>query len=187
MVGLGNPGPRFDATRHNVGFAVVEAAARRLGVRLRKPLFARYRLGRTGGRPSERMVLAEPLTYMNRSGTVMPRLQARAQAGPAQTLVICDNLDLEPGRVRVKRGGGTAGHRGLASIVEVLGHGDFLRLYIGVGRPADGDVVAHVLGVPPAEEAGLYEEAVGRAVDAVLALRERPPQQVMNETNRRSS
>lgn len=185
MVGLGNPGPRFDGTRHNVGFAVVEAAARRLGVRLRKPLFARYRLGRTAGPPSERMVLAEPLTYMNRSGTVMPRLQARA--APAETLVICDNLDLEPGRVRMKQGGGTAGHRGLASIVEALGHGDFLRLYIGVGRPADGDVVAHVLGVPPDGEAALYKEAVRRAADAVLALRERPPQQVMNETNRRSS
>jgi PTH1 family peptidyl-tRNA hydrolase len=101
-------------------------------------------------------------------------------------VVICDNLDLEPGRVRMKQGGGTAGHRGLASIVETLGHGDFLRLYIGVGRPSDGDVVAHVLGVPPPEEADVYDRAVTRAADAVLALRQRPPGQVMNETNRRT-
>lgn len=132
------------------------------------------------------MLLAEPLTYMNRSGIVFPRLLERAGAQPSETVVICDNLDLEPGRVRMKQGGGTAGHRGLASIVETLGHGDFLRLYIGVGRPSDGDVVAHVLGVPPPEEADVYDRAVTRAADAVLALRQRPPGQVMNETNRRT-
>jgi PTH1 family peptidyl-tRNA hydrolase len=132
-------------------------------------------------------VLAEPLTYMNRSGQVFPKLLGRARTAPEASIVVCDNLDLPPGRVRMKQGGGTAGHRGLASIVEVLGHGDFLRLYIGVGRPTDGDVVSHVLGVPPEEERERYAQAVSRAADAVIALRDREPQQVMNETNRRSA
>ena len=184
-MGLGNPGPRFEGTRHNVGFAVVEKTAARLDVSLRKPLFARYRFARTASSSEDPLVLAEPLTYMNRSGDALPGLLRRAGVEPEAAVVVCDNLDLPAGRLRMKRGGGTAGHRGLASIVDTLGHGNFLRLYIGIGRPEDGDVVAHVLGAPPAGEAGLYDEATSRAVDAVLALRREPPEQVMNELNRR--
>ncbi len=130
-------------------------------------------------------MLAEPLTYMNRSGEVMPSLLRRAGVEAEASVVVCDNLDLPVGRVRMKSGGGTAGHRGLASVVNVLGHGSFLRLYIGIGRPVEGDVVAHVLGAPPEEEQELYAEAVSRAADAVLALRGEAPGQVMNELNRR--
>ncbi len=184
-MGLGNPGPGFEGTRHNVGFAVVEETAARLDLSLRKPLFARYRFARTASSPEDSLVLAEPLTYMNRSGDVLPRLLKRAGVEPEAAVVVCDNLDLPAGRLRMKRGGGTAGHRGLASIVDTLGHGNFLRLYIGIGRPEDGDVVAHVLGTPPEAERDLYAEATSRAADAVLSLRRQPPEQVMNELNRR--
>ncbi|MFO7780667.1 MAG: aminoacyl-tRNA hydrolase [Spirochaetia bacterium] len=184
-MGLGNPGPRFHGTRHNVGFAVVEETAARLDISLRKPLFARYRVARQASAAEAPLVLAEPLTYMNRSGDVLPRLLRRAGVEPEAAVVVCDNLDLPAGRLRMKRGGGTAGHRGLASIVDAVGHGDFLRLYIGIGRPEDGDVVAHVLGSPPEAERTLYAEAVSRAADAVLLLRRQPPEQVMNELNRR--
>ena len=184
-MGLGNPGPRFEGTRHNVGFAVVEETAARLGVSLRKPLFARYRFARAASSPDDSLMLAEPLTYMNRSGEALPRLLNRAGGAPEATVVVCDNLDLPAGRVRMKRGGGTAGHRGLASIVDALGHGDFLRLYVGIGRPEDGDVVAHVLGAPAETENELYAGAVSRGADAVLSLQQHPPEQVMNELNRR--
>jgi peptidyl-tRNA hydrolase, PTH1 family len=186
-VGLGNPGPRFEGTRHNVGFAVVEEAAARLGVSLRKPLFAGYRFAHTASSPDPDvpLMLAEPLTYMNRSGEVLPRLLKRAGVESEAAVVMCDNLDLPAGRLRMKRGGGTAGHRGLASIVDALGHGNFLRLYIGIGRPEDGDVIAHVLGSPPEAERELYAEVISRAADAVLSLRRQPPEQVMNELNRR--
>jgi PTH1 family peptidyl-tRNA hydrolase len=122
---------------------------------------------------------------MNRSGDVLPGILRRAGLEPDAAVVACDNLDLPAGRLRMKRGGGTAGHRGLASIVDALGHGNFLRLYIGIGRPEEGDVVAHVLGVPPEAERVLYDPAISRAADAVLALRREPPEQVMNELNRR--
>ena len=185
MVGLGNPGPRFSGTRHNVGFAVLEEAAARLGVSFRKPLFARYRISPTPRRAPPSLVLAQPLTYMNRSGEVLPGLLSRAGSTPEQMLVICDNLDLEPGRLRMKSGGGTAGHRGLASIVDILGHGNFLRLYVGVGRPTGTSVVDHVLGVPPENERELYEQAIARAADAVLRLADTDPDRLMTEVNRR--
>jgi PTH1 family peptidyl-tRNA hydrolase len=185
-VGLGNPGPRFEGTRHNVGFAVVEETAARLDVSLRKPLFARYRLARTASSSEDdRLVLAEPLTYMNRSGDALPGILRRAGVETDSAVVVCDNLDLPAGRLRMKRAGGTAGHRGLASIVDALGHGNFLRLYIGIGRPEEGDVIAHVLGSPPEAERELYDAAISRAADAVLSLRQQPPEQVMNELNRR--
>lgn len=148
-------------------------------------MFARYRFARAASPADVPLMLAEPLTYMNRSGDVLPRLLRRAGVEPEAALVVCDNLDLPAGRLRMKRGGGTAGHRGLASIVEALGHGDFLRLYIGIGRPEEGDVVAHVLGSPPESERELYAEATSRAAEAVLSLQRQPPEQVMNELNRR--
>jgi PTH1 family peptidyl-tRNA hydrolase len=186
VVGLGNPGPRFDGTRHNVGFAVVEAVAERLQLRFRKPLFARYRATRIERR-SDGLALAEPLTYMNNSGQVFPSLLRRYRVTSEGLLVVCDNLDLPPGRVRLKRGGGSAGHNGLSSIVKALGHGEFMRLYIGVGRPESGGVVEHVLGQPPENERTLYDEAISRSVDAVISLREQSLDQVMNEINRRQA
>jgi PTH1 family peptidyl-tRNA hydrolase len=186
VVGLGNPGPRFDGTRHNVGFAVVEALAERLQLRLRKQLFARYRATRIERR-KDGLALAEPLTYMNNSGQVFPSLLRRFRVTSEELLVVCDNLDLPPGRVRLKRGGGTAGHNGLSSIVKALGHGDFMRLYVGVGRPESGGVVEHVLGRPLEGEQKLYDEAVSRGADAVISLRERGLDQVMNEINRRQT
>jgi PTH1 family peptidyl-tRNA hydrolase len=126
VVGLGNPGPRFDGTRHNVGFAVVEAVAERLQLRFRKPLFARYRATRIERR-SDGLALAEPLTYMNNSGQVFPSLLRRYRVTSEGLLVVCDNLDLPPGRVRLKRGGGSAGHNGLSSIVKALGHGEVVQ------------------------------------------------------------
>ncbi|MFP4010657.1 MAG: aminoacyl-tRNA hydrolase [Spirochaetaceae bacterium] len=184
-MGLGNPGPRFDGTRHNVGFAVVEHAALAVGARLRRRVFHPYRCAHVPAGPeASALTLAQPLTYMNRSGDAMRGLLRLSGASVGRTLVICDNVDLEPGRLRMKCGGGTAGHRGLASVVDALGSGEFLRLYVGVGRPEDGDVVGHVLGRPEAEERERYEQAFSRGADSVLALRRRTPEQVMNEVNR---
>jgi PTH1 family peptidyl-tRNA hydrolase len=132
-------------------------------------------------------VLVEPLTYMNRSGEVFPSLVGKYEPVGGSLVVVCDNLDLPPGRLKLKRGGGTAGHKGLSSIVSVLGSGDFLRLYVGIGRPSDGDVVDHVLGVPDEGEAELYREAVARGAQAVRALTDTAPEQVMNELNRKEA
>ncbi len=186
VIGLGNPDSHFEGTRHNVGFEVVETVASRVQLRMRKPLFGRYRRARLPDSAESRgLTLIQPLTYMNRSGEVVPALLRRYSLAAESMLVVCDNLDLAPGRVRMKQGGGTAGHKGLASIVDAVGHGNFPRLYLGVGRPQDGNVVEHVLGLPDAAERSLYDDAIVRAAEAVLALRDHSAQQVMNEINRR--
>jgi peptidyl-tRNA hydrolase, PTH1 family len=146
-------------------------------------MFHSYRIG-VYTEPDLRLVLIQPLTYMNLSGRVLPHLGRRFDIASERTVVVCDNLDLPPGRIRLKRGGGTAGHNGLSSIIEHLGSKDFLRLYIGIGRPESRDVVAHVLGIPDAGENEMHKTAIERAADAVLALRYEPTDQVMNEFNR---
>jgi PTH1 family peptidyl-tRNA hydrolase len=178
-VGLGNPGPRYLATRHNAGFRTVERIARVLGIGLRRPWFRNYRLGRAapGGRE---LRLVQPLTYVNRSGAIFPSLPVEA----ARLLVVCDTLDLPPGSCRLRRGGSSAGHKGLASIIASLGRSDFLRLYIGIGRPSrPEEVVDWVLGTPVGAEAELLRRGEERAAEGVLALLHEEPERVMNVLN----
>jgi PTH1 family peptidyl-tRNA hydrolase len=180
-VGLGNPGPRYLATRHNVGFRTIGLVARVLGVSLRRPWFRSYLLGRAApdGRP---LRLVQPLTYMNRSGVILPAL--RPLAGNGSLLVVCDTLDLPPGHCRLRRGGSSTGHKGLASVMAELGRADFLRLYIGIGRPSrQEEVVDYVLGCPSGAEAELLERGVEKAADGVLALLHEEPEKVMNALN----
>ncbi len=178
-MGLGNPGPRYLATRHNAGFRTVELVARSLGIRLRRPWFRSYRLGRAA--PEGRQLrLVQPLTYVNRSGSIFRLLRVE----PAGLLVVCDTLDLPPGVCRLRRGGASAGHKGLASIIEVLGRADFLRLYIGIGRPARSEqVVDWVLGSPAGAQAELLARGEQRAAEGVLALLREEPEKVMNVLN----
>jgi PTH1 family peptidyl-tRNA hydrolase len=179
-VGLGNPGPRYLATRHNAGFRTVELVARGLGIRLRRPWFRRYRLGRAAPEGRE-LRLVQPLTYVNRSGEIFRDLDP--SAGGA-LLVVCDTLDLPPGACRLRRGGSSAGHKGLASIIEALDRADFLRLYVGIGRPArPEEVVDWVLGSPVGAEAELLRRGEQRAAEGVLALLREEPEKVMNVLN----
>jgi PTH1 family peptidyl-tRNA hydrolase len=123
---------------------------------------------------------------MNRSGDVVPWLLSRCGLSGQDLLVITDNLDLPVGRVRLKRGGRSLSHNGIASVVKSIGTTDFLRLYVGIGRPPQGiDVVDHVLGKPEGEEAQALADAYDKATNAIHQLRERPAEQVMNEINGR--
>ena len=173
VLGLGNPGAAYAATRHNVGFHVVDARAEVQGLRFRRPLLRSYAVATERGEDAN-IVLAKPLTYMNRSGEVLPALLAKYH--PERTVVVCDNLDLPPGSFRVKRGGAGGGHRGLASIAEYLDPEEYLRFYIGIGRPAAdpagaGDrrqeIVDHVLGEPTESEAGKLAGATERAAELI--------------------
>ncbi|WP_159438728.1 aminoacyl-tRNA hydrolase [Alkalispirochaeta americana] len=142
LVGLGNPGPDYDQTRHNVGFDFVDRLADSMGLPWRRPWFRPFHIAR-----SSAVVLVKPRTYMNRSGRVFPYLLSRFQVSPAQVCVVVDNMDLPVGEVRMKRKGSPAGHNGLKSIHAVLGSDDYPRLYVGIGRPGAGaDTVEHVLG-----------------------------------------
>ncbi len=187
FIGLGNPGTKYEQTRHNVGFLAVERAAEKAGIQLKQNFAKKYRTaeGRYSG---QKVVFIEPLTYMNNSGNIIGTLKRKVQLTPENLVVVCDNLDLSPGVVRIKQGGGTAGHNGLTSIVQHLGTKDFLRVYIGIGRPQfRGDVVKYVLGVPSGEERSAIEAGIHRAADALIELVTNSPEKVMNEFNRRNT
>jgi PTH1 family peptidyl-tRNA hydrolase len=134
VVGLGNPGPRYETTRHNVGFLVADILAERIGsgFKVHKKSGAEVTTGRLGGRS---VVLAKPRTYMNESGRHVGPLAKFYSVAPADVVVLHDELDIDFGRIRLKFGGGEGGHNGLKSVASALGTKDFQRVRIGVGRP----------------------------------------------------
>jgi peptidyl-tRNA hydrolase, PTH1 family len=182
VVGLGNPGRDYAATRHNVGFAVVDVLAQRWKLPLGST--------RQGMRSAQGLIravptmLIQPQMYMNLSGSTLSQLEERPVAG--DFVVVHDDLDLERGCVRVKRDGGTGGHRGLDSIVERYGH-DFTRVRVGIGRPPRGvDAAEYVLSPFGVDEADLLSAAVQRAADAVECIIEAGAEVAMNTFNVRT-
>jgi len=134
VVGLGNPGPNYANTRHNVGFMVADLLAGRIGsaFKVHKKSGAEIVTGRLAGRS---VVVAKPRTYMNESGRHVGPLAKFYSVAPADVVVVHDELDIEFGRIRLKFGGGVAGHNGLRSVASALGTNDFQRVRIGIGRP----------------------------------------------------
>ncbi len=134
VVGLGNPGPQYAKTRHNVGFMVADVLAARIGVpfKVHKKSGAEVATGHLGGRS---VVLAKPRCYMNESGRQIGPLAKFYSIGPGDVIVIHDELDIDFGKVRLKLGGGEGGHNGLRSVAHALGSKDFQRVRIGIGRP----------------------------------------------------
>lgn len=162
IIGLGNPGAEYEDTRHNIGFDVVEALARAHGVRLRRPRAAA--LAGTGSIDGVPVMLAMPLTMMNASGAAVLRLCHLYTLEPEDLIVIVDDINLELGKLRLRRGGSEGGHRGLRSITEALGTQEYPRLRIGVGAPPGGmDARTWVLSPFAREEREAAEEAVARA------------------------
>lgn len=182
VVGLGNPGGEYAGSRHNVGFAVVDELARRC----RAPL-GRVREGlrtATGWIAGDMVMLVEPQMYMNLSGAALAQLQPPVVS--TDLVVIHDDIDLDLGCVRVKRGGGTAGHHGLDSIAEHLGEA-FARVRVGVGRPPrDADVAAYVLGRFAPSELETAQKALQHAADAVECIIGEGEQTAMNRFNVRT-
>jgi peptidyl-tRNA hydrolase, PTH1 family len=170
VVGLGNPGPKYARTRHNVGEDVVKVLAQRHDDTLKggrdNALVAESRIG------DQRVVLAFPLTYMNHSGQAVSALVRRYRLDdPTRLVVVHDELDLEPGVVRVKSGGGLAGHNGLRSITQHLKTQDYVRVRIGVGKPPSKERGAgHVLSRLSRHERELLDVAVEHAADAVETI-----------------
>lgn len=169
VVGLGNPGRGYVATRHNVGFRVLELLARAFSVNLEERKFpARWGASSIAGR---KVVFLEPLTYMNRSGEAVSQMLRYFKISPTQMVVIHDDLDLPVGRIRLAVKGGAGGHRGVASIIEYLGDQDFGRLKIGIGRPLHGETVeAYVLQPPYPEQERVLVETVERSAEAMRTV-----------------
>lgn len=175
IVGLGNPGREYEATRHNIGFAVVERLAARWGIeRVRERFRGRLREGRAGEH-GQRVALLEPLTYMNDAGRSAGPARGSFRLALDRVVVVHDEIDLPFGEVRSRIGGGIAGHNGLRSLRAEFGGGDFVRIRVGVGRPDSTDpeiVSAWVLGrfrEPAAEVDALIERAADAAAAIVLA------------------
>lgn len=174
IAGLGNPGPQYALTRHNIGFMVVDELARRAGGRLARhkraaALACEVRLGLPGAGAS--VVLAQPQTFMNASGGPVKALMQFYGVDEEQLIVVHDELDIAFEAIRVKRGGGDGGHNGLKSIRGALGSGEFLRVRVGIGRPPGrqepADYVLRPFASAQAPEVALL---VDRAADAVESL-----------------
>lgn len=168
VAGLGNPGPEYERTRHNLGFLTADLLADRSGARFRRSKHqALVAEGRDG---DARLILAKPQTFMNESGRAVAALQRFYKLEPGQIIVVHDELDLPFGTVRVKLGGGTAGHNGLNSVASTIGR-DFVRVRVGIGRPTGRkDPVDFVLEPFIKREQAEVPALVERAADAVLAV-----------------
>ncbi len=168
VAGLGNPGREYERTRHNAGWMVMDELARRHGGSFRSKFSGQLSETRLD---DLKLALLKPETYMNVSGQSIGAARKFFKVDPADVLVVHDDVDLEPGRLQAKFGGGLAGHNGLRSIAQALGTNDFLRLRIGVGRPGRGDrrsVADYVLGGFEPEVD--LDELIGRSADAVETM-----------------
>ena len=184
VVGLGNPGSEFEGTRHNVGAEVVQVLARRHGARLRKgkerALVDEVRVG------SARLALAIPMTYMNDSGQAVALLARRYGVEPEHLVIVHDELDLPTAVLKVKAGGGLAGHNGLRSIKSHLHSDDFLRVRIGVDKPRSKEVGAdHVLDRFSKRDRKLIDATIEDAADAVELILSDGVDAAMNRYNTR--
>ena len=167
-MGLGNPGARYDLTRHNVGAAVLGLAAARWTVAL-TPLG--HALQGSGSLGPVEVTLAAPVAWMNQSGPVVKALLAELALTPGDLLVVHDDLDLEVGRLRIKRDGGSGGHKGILSVITALGTNQFCRLKIGIGRPSPGtDATEYVLSTFFPDETALLQASLERAPLALECL-----------------
>jgi len=170
LVGLGNPGPEYEHTRHNAGFWFIDEAARRLGATLQMERGHFGLMARTSVR-GQALWLLEPQTFMNRSGQSVASLARFFKISPDEVLVVHDELDLPPGEAKLKSGGGHAGHNGLRDIHAQLGSGDYWRLRIGIGHPGDKAEVANwVLKKPAPDQREALLSSIDRAVRAVPDL-----------------
>ena len=175
IVGLGNPGRGYAHNRHNVGFTCLNHFARTQGIRFdKKQGQARIGMGEVAG---SKVVVARPQTYMNLSGQSVSRLVKKFNINLNNLLVVHDDRDLPPGKIRIRQGGGSGGHKGVDSIITCLGSQDFLRLRVGIGRPttpfaeiSEADIIAYVLSDFNADEKQTITQVIPRVSEAIYCL-----------------
>ena len=184
VIGLGNPGRKYERTRHNAGFLAIDELAR--AARIELGLEKCHALLGKGALGTENVVLAKPQTYMNDSGRSVAALLKDCYASAAELIVLHDELDLSLGTVRVKTGGGHGGHNGLRSIIEYLGTADFVRVRIGIGRPVPGmDTADYVLSPFSPEEREAAATATANAAEAVRVIVAQGIAKAMNQFNQK--
>ena len=186
IVGLGNPGLKYKNTRHNLGFKIIEALAEELKIKIGKK-YSWAALG-TGRIDSIPVVLAKPLTFMNNSGQAVQGLMEYYKIDPQDLLVICDDLSLDAGRIRIRKGGSSGGHNGLKSIIDEIGTDDFARLRVGIGQPGlNRDPAIYVLKDVARNDKNVTKEAIPLAGEAVKSIMSDGVEAAMNIYNKKRS
>lgn len=181
ILAIGNPGPEYAGTRHNVGWWAADILVKEHNARLRDEGPSRVAQLTIENQPT---VIAYPKTYVNRSGTAARSLLNHYQTETPRLIVIADDINLAPGRIRVRRAGGDGGHNGLKSIIETLFDNTFPRIRIGVGKPTNGDTqIDYVLGRPTDEELTAIQSATKRAAQATQTIITQNVETAMNEFN----
>lgn len=186
IVGLGNPEKKYENTRHNIGFDVIDAIAEKYSIAVRergfKALFGK------GVIEGQRVLLVKPQTYMNLSGKSVREVLDYYKIDPEDLVVISDDIALAVGQIRIRKRGGAGGHNGLKNIIKHLGTEDFVRVRMGVGeKPREWDLVDYVLGHFPKEEREIVDESVKEAVSAVGIVLTDGVDRAMNTYNRKKS
>ncbi len=185
IAGLGNPGPEYARTRHNAGFHFVEELARRHGGNFRNEPRHQGELAKAVVGGSE-VWLLKPMSFMNRSGGPVRSVAAFYKIPPEAILIAYDELDFDPGVVRLKQGGGAAGHNGMKDIIAHMGD-SFWRVRLGIGHPGDRNrVLDYVLGRPSAEDSRLIDQAIAAAADIVPTLMAEGGQKAMHKLHSRN-
>ena len=168
IVGLGNPGSQYAQTRHNVGFMALDRLAERYMLQITGKKFKGHFV--KGVIRNKDVVLLQPQTFMNLSGGSVQPAAAFYDIEPERIIVVHDELDLECGDLRVKKGGGPGGHNGLRDIIQKLGERDFIRIRMGIGRPSRGSVTDWVLGTFPSADQSARDEMIEEACDALETI-----------------
>lgn len=186
IVGLGNPGVEYARTRHNIGWMIVDELARRHEMRIeKKQSDARVGGGHVAG---QRVLLAKPLTYMNLSGKSVAGLMNFYRVEPSKLLILCDDLNLPTGKLRLRHNGSDGGQNGLKSVAQMIGTREYARLRFGIGMPEEAErrergTAAYVLRPFTPEETPLVETAIGRACDCIESFVRDGVQTAMNQFN----
>jgi len=185
IIGLGNPGKGYANNRHNVGFQCLDYFARRHRIELKERRWRersmRARFG-TGDIDGTAVVLAKPTTFMNLSGQAVWQMMHRFKADLADIIVICDDMDLPLGKIRIRQQGGSGGHKGIASIINSVGNDAFVRIRVGIGRP-DNDEISFVLSNFPTEDKQIIDKAVVQVADIIDCILHEGIEAAMNRYN----
>jgi PTH1 family peptidyl-tRNA hydrolase len=181
IVGLGNPGKKYELTRHNIGFEVIDLLSKSLDIPVNKTKFkALIGEGRIG---TEKVVLAKPQTFMNLSGEAVMAMMSFYNIDPEHLIVIYDDIDTVPGKIRIRKKGSAGTHNGMRNIIYLLKKDDFPRVRIGIGKQVHGDLADYVLSRFSKDEIPMMGEVIEKAKDSVLMMIEKTVDEAMNQFN----
>ena len=182
IIGLGNPEEEYSKTRHNMGFNTINKLAQKYNIKITKTKYEG--LYETGEIEGEKVILIKPQTYMNLSGNCVKQFVDFYKVEKENVLVIYDDMDIEPGTIKIRKKGSAGGHNGMKSIIQMLGTEEFPRIRIGIGRPEhNGDEINYVIGAIPEEEIPKLEEGTEKAKEAIIEILKNGIDKAMNKFN----